>query len=657
MIATAAATERPIDRVLRALADFGVHKTGGERWESRCAAHEDHSPSLSVSIGGGGRVLVKCHRGCEFKDIAAALNLTEADFFSDEKPAPAKDLPTDQWPVIATYVYEKRAGVPHFRVQRRQSPVSGRKTFRQHRADGNGGWLSNMSGAELVLYHQPQISQADPKDLVFVVEGEACVESVEKIGLLATTNVGGAGKWRDSYNDALRGRHAVILPDNDEAGRKHAEQVARALTGVAARVCVVELPGLPAKGDVTDWITAGGTADRLRELVERAQRGAVSMVRMSDVAAEDVSWLWPGRIPAGMISILDGPPKVGKSSVVIDLAARITTGRPWPIAVGKNEPRAVILIGHEDSPAHTIRPRLDAAGADPARVHLLTEISGRLPNLPTDIDEIEKAIISAGAALVVFDPISAYLGGADLHRDNEVRAALAPLAAVAERTGAAILFLRHLRKNGGVDAISRGLGSVAIGALARCMMMVLADPDDDAAKLLTWPAINVASQPRSIRWRFDVAPTGKPPRICWDDNSCDVTADQVLDRQDGRQREPSALERATKWLREELQHGRLPSAELQNRATVAGYAERTLKRAREALGVLTARDGHTRTWYSELPKGASPPPTGTGGTLGPLGPLAGEQEGQKYQGGQEPPLRDIGPVGPEDESGDLEVLP
>ena len=555
----------------------------------------------------------------------------------------AEARPTTDRKIVATYPYVDERRALLFEVVR-LAP----KSFRQRRPDGHGGWTWSLGDVRRVLYRFPELIAADAATPVFCVEGERDVASLETLGLLATTNAGGAGKWRPEYGEALRGRRVVILPDNDDIGRKHAEQVARALTGVAAGVSVVELPGLPAKGDVTDWIAAGGTADRLRELSERAQRGAVSMVRMSDVAAEDVSWLWPGRIPAGMISVLDGPPKVGKSSVVVDLAARITTGRSWPVGVGKNEPRAVILIGHEDSPAHTIRPRLDAAGADPARVHLLTEIAGRLPELPTDVDEIEKAIVSTRAALVVFDPISAYLGGADLHRDNEVRAALAPLAAVAERTGAAILFLRHLRKSGGVDAISRGLGSVAIGALARCMMMVLADPDDDTTKLLTWPAINVASQPQSIRWRFEVAPTGKPPRIAWDTTACDLTADQVLDRQDGRQREPSALERATKWLREELQHGRLPSAELQTRATAAGYAERTLKRAREALGVLTARDGHTRTWYSELPgsKGASPLLTSTDGTLGPLGPLTEEQEGQEYQGGQEPPLGDVGPVAP-----------
>jgi hypothetical protein len=417
--------------------------------------------------------------------------------------------------------------------------------------------------------------------------------------------------------------------------------------GVAEAVgeCARRLTGKHLAGPREALIELAATA----ATAEPARAGAATLITMSTVEPRAVSWLWPGRIPAGMISVLDGPPKVGKSSVVIDLVARITSGRPWPVGAGDRDPADVILVGHEDSAAHTIRPRLDAAGADAARVHLLTEVAGRLPELPTDVDEIERAIAATRSALVVFDPISAYLGEADFHRDNEVRAALAPVAAVAERTGAAILLLRHLRKAGGVDAISRGLGSVAVGALARCMLMLLQDPDDDSAKLLTWPAINVAAQPRSIRWRFDAATGGRPPGIIWDNVACDMTADQVLDRQDARQRdrEPSAVDRAANFLRAELAGSRVASAELQRRAVEAGHAERTLKRARDMLGVVTVRDGRTRTWFSELPgKGASVPLTCAGGTLGTVGPLEGEQEGQEYQEGQEPPDRDGGPLPP-----------
>jgi putative DNA primase/helicase len=535
--------------------------------------------------------------------------------------------------IVATYPYRDESGSLLFEVVRFAS-----KKFKQRRPDGRGDWTWSLGNVRRVLYRLPELVAAKPEATVYVVEGERDVESMVRLGVVATTNPGGAGKWRSEYGETLRDRRVIVIPDvgdKRQEGEKHADQVAKALTGTAASVRILKLPG-PGK-DATDWIAAGGTADKLRELVERVRHGAVSMVRMSDVAAEDVSWLWPGRIPAGMISVLDGPPKVGKSSVVVDLAARITTGRSWPVGFGTNEPRAVILIGHEDSPAHTIRPRLDAAGADPALVHLLTEISGRLPELPTDVDEIEKAIVSTRAALVVFDPISAYLGGADLHRDNEVRAALAPLAAVAERTGAAILFLRHLRKSGGVDAISRGLGSVAIGALARCMMMVLADPDDDAAKLLTWPAINVAAQPQSIRWRFDVAPTGKPPRIAWDTAACDLTADQVLDRQDEARREPGALQAAIDFLREQLADGPRPSRDLEEAARGA-HNSKTLERARKKMGAPSRKVG--KIWYVHPPRSTTPPVGGDVGVVGLVDVEPGEDR-QDRQERQESPLGDL----------------
>jgi hypothetical protein len=141
-----------------------------------------------------------------------------------------------------------------YRGQRRQSADSGRKTFRQHRSDGRGGWLPSMDGAELVLYRLPEVSESD--GVVWVVEGEKDADALAKLGLVATTNVGGAGKWQQSYGDALRGRDVVVLPDNDEPGDKHAALVVRSLAGIAARVGVVKLPGLPGKGDVSDWLAA-----------------------------------------------------------------------------------------------------------------------------------------------------------------------------------------------------------------------------------------------------------------------------------------------------------------------------------------------------------------------------------------------------------------
>lgn len=550
--------------------------------------------------------------------------------------------------IVAVYPYLDEKGVHLYDVLR-IAP----KTFRPRRPDGK----RTMDGVRRVLYRLPELLAADASETVFVVEGEKDVDNLRRLGLVATTNVGGAGKWRPEYHEALRGRRVVVIQDCDDAsakfaGQRHAEQVVKALKGSASSVSVMALPG-PGK-DASDWIAAGGTAEMLRELARGPARPRTAkLLRLSDVVPSDVRWLWPARIPAGMLAVLDGAAGAGKSSVVIDLAARISTGRPWPASAGHREPRDVILLGHEDSPQHTVRPRLDAAGADSARVHMLEEIAGRLPRFPDDAAEIEGVISETGAALLVIDPISAYIGEADMHRDSEVRAALAPLVGVAERTGAAIVMIRHLRKAGGVDAMSRGLGSVAISALARANMILLRDPDDQEARILAWACLRVAAQPASIRWRFSAGGTGKPPRIAWDDVACALSADEILERADDRRARPdSAGGEAERFLREALADGPLQAADLDQRAEEAGINMRTLKRARQRLGVRAYKMG--RTWWAELARVPSPQ-GGTDVTLGTVGTLGEEgQGGQERQGSL---LGALSPLGREPGSDDGEASP
>jgi hypothetical protein len=247
-----------------------------------------------------------------------------------------------------------------------------------------------------------------------------------------------------------------------------------------------------------------------------------------------------------------------------------------------------VLIGNEDSPEHTIRPRLDAAGADVARVHLLADIGRRLPRLPDDGDEIGRVVREMNAQLLVIDPVSAYIGHADFHRDNEVREALAPLARIAEATGATVLMLRHLRKSGGTDAIGRGLGSVATIALARAGLMLLRDPDDAEARILAWPKLSVAPVPRSLRLRLEAGHGA--PRITWE-GTCDLTADEILAHQDranrgGGEDTTTAADAAETWLMSYL-GGRVdvPANEILASARAQGITETTLRRAQRRLGI------------------------------------------------------------------------
>jgi len=163
--------------------------------------------------------------------------------------------------LVKTYDYRTADGELQFQVLRYEP-----KTFRQRRPDGNG-WAWSVKGIEQVPYRLPELlAQADAT--VYVVEGEKDADNMAQIGLVATCNAGGAGKWHNTHAKHLKGRHVVILPDQDKAGRDHAQKVAKTLDGIAEIVSILELPGLPGKGDVTDWLNAGGTAEQLMELTQ-----------------------------------------------------------------------------------------------------------------------------------------------------------------------------------------------------------------------------------------------------------------------------------------------------------------------------------------------------------------------------------------------------
>lgn len=169
--------------------------------------------------------------------------------------------------ITETYDYTDEAGTLLFQVCRIEQ--SGKpKTFRQRRPDGNGGWTWGVKGVRQVPYRLSDILERGEDEVVFVVEGEKDADALTALGVTATTNAQGAGKWTSEHAEHLRGALVCILPDNDDAGRQHAKTVSQSLDGVAEETITLELPNLPEKGDVSDWIAAGGTADDLFALIE-----------------------------------------------------------------------------------------------------------------------------------------------------------------------------------------------------------------------------------------------------------------------------------------------------------------------------------------------------------------------------------------------------
>ncbi|WP_313240869.1 toprim domain-containing protein [Stutzerimonas kunmingensis] len=167
--------------------------------------------------------------------------------------------------IVETYPYQDEEGATLFEVVRRDP-----KDFRQRKPNGAGGWSWAVKGVRQIPFRLPQLLKSMPDQPIFVAEGEKDVLRLESLGLVATCNAGGAGKWPDTLSEFFRNRRVIVLPDNDEPGQKHAEIVSAALAQIAD-VKVLQLPDLPPKGDVSDWIDAGGSADKLLELVAAIQ--------------------------------------------------------------------------------------------------------------------------------------------------------------------------------------------------------------------------------------------------------------------------------------------------------------------------------------------------------------------------------------------------
>ena len=205
-------------------------------------AHGDENPSARYHLDKFVWICDACGQRGGWTNLWALLG--------SEPPQSAKN---GNRKLVATYPYEDAHGQLLFEVVRRANP----KGFSQRQPNGADGWTWNLKGVERVLYRLPGLAAAiDKGQTIYLAEGEKDADNLVQLGLPATTNPGGAGKWRVSYSDSLRGAHVAILPDNDPPGRQHAEMVARALSGIAIEVRIVELPDLPAKGDVSDWIAA-----------------------------------------------------------------------------------------------------------------------------------------------------------------------------------------------------------------------------------------------------------------------------------------------------------------------------------------------------------------------------------------------------------------
>ncbi|MEK6675136.1 MAG: AAA family ATPase [Planctomycetota bacterium] len=357
--------------------------------------------------------------------------------------------------------------------------------------------------------------------------------------------------------------------------------------------------------------------DRLPPHDPDAERAVT--VCLADVAPERLTWLWPNRIPLGKLTLIAGDPGLGKSFVTLDMAARLSRGEPWPDS--PNEPGtcgSTIILSAEDDPADTIVPRLMAHGADLSRIHALSTVKqkdGKLSpfNLSRDVPVLEKAIQQVGECkLIVIDPVSAYLGGVDSHKNAETRGLLGPLAELAGRHRVAVVMVTHVTKAYGGKALYRATGSLAFMAAARAGWTVMADNGDPKRRLMLPVKVNLAEWPTGLAYRlvpqFLDEIGANVATVVWEPDPVVVQADEMLRREtnanEGQKRSThTARDECADWLAAKLAIGPVPATVMETEADQRGYSTSTLQRAKRRLGVESKKIGMKGkgSWHWRLP--------------------------------------------------------
>lgn len=427
----------------------GVRQVGRQH-QARCPVHEDGRASLTIGTGDDGRILLHCHAGCGTEDVARALGVEMRQLFRDTRSASGSGRE-----IVAVYEYVDEDSTLLYEAVRYEP-----KDFRQRRPGPGGEYVWSVKGVRHVLYRLPEVIEAVALDRpVYIVEGEKDVDRLRAAGLAATCNVGGACKWRDDYSATLQGARVIIFPDNDEAGRKHASQVALSLEGVAASVKTVPLPGVPEQGDVSDYLNAGHTVEELLAICESSdsKNTVAEPERRPFLTAREIEqrpkpvFLVHEVIEVGGLAVMWAPPGAGKSFVAIGMACDVAAGIPFlgrPVVRGP----AVYVIGEGvGGIGSRVRAWRQSRGFSADR-DLDVHFKESAVNLTNDAEVarfiVDVASLPARPALIVFDTLAQCSVGGDENSQRDMGMAMAAAQRIARETGAAVLLLHHTVKDG-----------------------------------------------------------------------------------------------------------------------------------------------------------------------------------------------------------------
>ncbi len=648
------------DRIREALDKLGPVQRAGRGVSAQCPAHEDRSPSLSVTPIDGS-VLLHCHAGCATADVLAALGMTLADLYDEPKPSRLQGITAH-----AVYAYDNGR-----RVIR-----SADKQFRQSGTENPPELFRLAAVRAAVAADQP----------VYVTEGEKDVLALESVGVTATCSPMGAGKWGKVDPSPLFGGRVLVVADRDGPGLEHALQVAASLAGHAECVVVQAKAGK----DAADHIAAGYGVDEFEpielpvELVEAApavHHRTLTLTPASKIRMRRPAWLWDtalagsepkdaeGRIPVGSITIAAGMAGIGKSQFTCWLTAGLTRGSLPGEHFGTA--RSVIIAANEDSWEMTIAPRLAAAGADLERVFRVDVTDDgnthtRL-TLPADTAALGRLIPGNDVALLVCDPLlSALDAEVNDYRGKEVRAALEPLVSMADATRCAVVGLAHFNKSApSGDPLLAIQGAAAFGQLIRAAVGFARDEtpgeDDEPAVesfVLSTTKNNLGRDNLpSLHYRIAPQPVETDDGTAWVSRFEFTGAESIRSVRDIMRARPDSEDReaaddrdeAAEFIRSFLadRGGSALSRDVLKAGRGAGFNDNVMKKARRRAGARTQKrsfgDGWEWTIDTAAPQVETPrcPEGAQGATHADTAPsapsLAPSQVDARSAGEPEPP--------------------
>ena len=606
----------------------GVTTKDGKQYHAKCPAHEDQHASLSVSEGDDGRILLKCHVGCTPQEIVSELGLTINDLFSDDRTAPASKPE-----IVARYNYTDIDG----NLLNQKTRFSDKSFSWSHKE--NGKWTRGHKGNP-VLYNLPALKSSGT---VYVVEGEKDVETMKRNGLISVCGAHGAGsgKWLPQYTEALKGRNVIVIPDNDTQGKNFAIETCNALAGHAASVKMINLIdewiNLPEKGDISDVFQMDKPNDVLIKLealvtvtkewepaneengIDTGEDSFFSCFKtLDEFEEEEATWLVPGWIPEGQITLLASDGGVGKTTLWCDIVSAISSGKPCILDPPgyTRKPEKVCFLTTEDSVRKKLKKKLRLSGANMKNIitpDFLNDKDGQLRDMKFGSDKMKRFLSRYKFVLCVFDPVQGSVPPEiNMGSRNAMRDCTAPLISLGEICGTTFLVVCHTNKRKGAYGRDRIADSADLWDIARSVIMT-GFTEEQGIRYLSNEKNNYTELQETILYSFDENGLIQKEGTTWKRDreymAETISATSAPKRDDCKEYILHALDDAG---------GSMKTKDLEEQAKEAGYSYRTTRRAKESLKkngdikYFQTGSAKEKTWYIEKVKFSETPEDFTG---------------------------------------------